>query len=117
MRDGFSADSTRQTLIKACEAAGLDAGGAELLRLGENAIWRVHWAPVVARIARTVDYLPAIQTEVVVARWLESVGFPAVRLAGVGDQPIVIGGRVVTFWELLSARAPVVPAASPTPTR
>jgi hypothetical protein len=36
----FSAGSTRQTLEIACASAGLDAGGAELLRLGENAIFR-----------------------------------------------------------------------------
>ena len=57
-----------------------------------------------ARIARTVDYLPDIETEVAVARWLELVAFPAVRLAGPADQPFVADGRVVTFWELVSGR-------------
>ena len=57
-----------------------------------------------ARIARTVDYLPDIETEVAAARWLESVAFPAVRLAGPADQPVVADGRVVTFWELVSER-------------
>jgi hypothetical protein len=78
-RVGFSAASTRRTLEVVCKAAGLDAGGAELLRLGENAIYRLRSVPLVARIARTVDYLPAIETEVAVARWLESAAFPAVR--------------------------------------
>jgi len=101
-RPGFSSDSTRRTLAEACQAAGLDPSGAELLRLGENAIWRLHSVPIVARIARTIDYLPDIEAEVAVARWLESVGFPAVRLAGPADQPIVVDRRIVTFWELLS---------------
>jgi len=101
---GFSADSTRRTLEIVCAAAGLDAGGAELLRLGENAIYRLPLIPLVARIARTIDYLPAIETEVEVALWLESVTFPAVRLAGPADQPFVADGRVVTFWELVSER-------------
>jgi hypothetical protein len=103
-RNGFSADSTRRTLEIVSAAAGLEAGGAELLRLGENAIYRLRSVPLVARIARTVDYLPAIETEVVVARWLESVAFPAARLAGPADQPFVADGRVVTFWELVSGR-------------
>jgi len=103
-RGGFSADSTRRTLEIVCSAAGLEAGGAELLRLGENAIYRLRSVPLVARIARTVDYLSAIETEVAVARWLESVAFPAVRLAGPDDQPLVADGRVVTFWELVSER-------------
>lgn len=93
-----------RTLAVACSAVGLDAGGAVLLRLGENAIYRLGSVPLVARIARTTDYLPAVETEVVVARWLESVGFPVVRLAGPADQPVVADGRPVTFWELLSER-------------
>jgi aminoglycoside phosphotransferase (APT) family kinase protein len=84
--------------------AGLDAQGAELLRIGENAIYRLHSAPLVARIARTIRYLPAIEAEVAVTRWLESVVFPAVRLAGPAEQPVVADGRPVTFWELVSER-------------
>jgi hypothetical protein len=103
-RGSFSADSTRRTLEIACSAARLGVQGAELLRLGENAIYRLRPVPLVARIARTIDYLPDIETEVAVARWLESVGFPAVRLAGPADQPVVADGRVVTFWELVSER-------------
>lgn len=104
-RRGFSADSTRRTLQIACAAVGLSADGAELLRLGENAIYRLHSVPLVARIARTADYLPDVETEVAAARWLESVAFPAVRLAGPAAQPLVADGRVVTFWELVSERA------------
>jgi Phosphotransferase enzyme family len=74
------------------------------MRLGENAIYRLRSVPLVARIARTVDYLPDIETEVAAARWLESVEFPSVRLAGPADQPVVADGRVVTFWELVSDR-------------
>lgn len=98
----FSAARTRQALEIACDAAGLDAGGAELLRIGENAIYRLVSAPLVARIARTARYLSAIQAEVAVTRWLESVEFPAVRLAGPAEQPVVADGRPVTFWELVA---------------
>jgi hypothetical protein len=103
-RGGFSAESTKRTLEIVCAVAGLDSGGAELLRLGENAIYRLRSVPLVARIARTVDYLPDIETEVAVAGWLESVAFPAVRLSGPAEQPFVEDGRVVTFWELVSER-------------
>ena len=103
-RAGFSAESTRRTLEIVCADAGLDARASELLRLGENAIYRLRSAPLVARIARTIDYLPNIRTEVAAARWLEAVAFPAVRLAGPANQPLVADDRVVTFWELLSER-------------
>ena len=38
---------------------------------------------------------------VAVARWLESVGYPAVRVIDV-DQPIVIDGHAITFWQSVS---------------
>jgi hypothetical protein len=101
-RGGFTAEGTRGTLEAACAVSGLDARGAELLRVGENAIFRLRSVPLVARIARTVDYLPDVRTEVAAARWLEGAGFPAVRLAGPVDQPVIADGRVVTFWELVS---------------
>jgi Phosphotransferase enzyme family len=104
-RGGFTAAGTRRTLEAACAVVGLDAGGAELMRVGENAIFRLRSVPLVARIARTVDYLPDVRTEVAAARWLEGAGFPAVRLAGPADQPVVADGRVVTFWELVSDEA------------
>jgi phosphotransferase family enzyme len=103
-RDGFSAVSARRALEAACAAAGLDAGGAELLRLGENAVYRLASAPLVARVARTLDYLPDVETEVAAARWLETMGFPVVRLRGPAVQPVVADGRVATFWELLNDR-------------
>jgi aminoglycoside phosphotransferase (APT) family kinase protein len=99
----FSAESTAQTLVTACAAAGLDADGAELLRTGENAIYRLATVPMAVRIGRTVSDLTEVRTEVAVARWLESAAFPAVRLDGPADQPLAIDGRVVTFWELLAA--------------
>ncbi len=71
------------------------------MRLGENAIYRLRGKPLVARIARTLGYLPDVETEVTAARWLESEDFPALRHAGPVVQPVVADGRPVTFWELL----------------
>src|SRR6516162_765967 len=42
-----------------------------------------------------------VRRTVAVARWLESVGYPAVR-AGDVDQPVTVDGRLVTFWEPVS---------------
>jgi aminoglycoside phosphotransferase (APT) family kinase protein len=95
--DTFTMMTTRATLARACDLAGFDDRGARLLRLGENAMFRLA-DPVVVRIARTAGYEPDARREVAVARWLESDGFPAVRALDV-SQPLVIDGRVVTFWE------------------
>jgi aminoglycoside phosphotransferase (APT) family kinase protein len=45
-----------------------------------------------------VDLLADVRKEVVIARWLETAGFPGVRLFPDCPQTIVHDGRVVTFW-------------------
>lgn len=82
--------------------AQLDASGARLVRLGENAVFHLATRPVIARIARTAAYLPEVQRGVDVARWLSDAGFPAVRLVEDVEQPLIADGRVATFWEVLS---------------
>ena len=52
----FSAATAESVLVMACEIAGLDAGGARLLRLGENALFHLPVESAVVRIARTMDY-------------------------------------------------------------
>jgi thiamine kinase-like enzyme len=91
---------TRALLQQACAVAGLSADGARLLRFGSNAVYRLA-APVVARIARLDADPETAWRAVAVARWLQSEGYPAVRAIDV-DQPAVIGGRAVTFWEAVS---------------
>ena len=87
-------------LQKACATAGLDPDGARLLRVGSNAVYRLA-APVVARISRSGASVDQARRAVAVARWLESVDYPAVRAVDV-DQPVIVGQHVVTFWKAVS---------------
>jgi aminoglycoside phosphotransferase (APT) family kinase protein len=98
----FSDESTRAVLAGACVAAGLDPAGAELLRLGENAIYRLTDAPVVVRIARAGHGEDAAK-EVAVAGWLSESGVPAARLWPV-EQPLDVDGHPVTFWHFIPGR-------------
>jgi aminoglycoside phosphotransferase (APT) family kinase protein len=91
---------TRALLQQVCAATGLSADGARLLRLGSNAVYRLA-APVVARIARPDADPQTARRTVAVARWLQSVGYPAVRAIDV-EQPVMIDGHAVTFWEAVS---------------
>ncbi len=99
---GHELDEERaQALLKqACAMAGLDADGARLLRLGSNAVYHLA-APVVVRISRHNAGLETARRSVDVARWLESVDYPAVRVIDV-DQPISIDGHTATFWRSIS---------------
>jgi Ser/Thr protein kinase RdoA (MazF antagonist) len=91
---------TLAVLGQACRAAGLSPDSARLLRLGSNAVYRLA-APVVARIAYADTDTEAARRTVEVARWLESAGYAAVRALDL-DQPVIIDGYPVTFWEALS---------------
>jgi len=64
------------------------------------AVYRLK-APVVARISRPGADIDHARRMVAVARWLESVDYPAVRVVQV-DQPVEVDGHVVTFWQAIS---------------
>ena len=70
------------------------------MRIGSNAVFPLA-APVVVRISRQDADIGEAQRAVAIARWLESVGYPAVRAIGI-EQPEVINGHVVTFWGAVS---------------
>lgn len=86
-------------LKQACTQVGLSSSGAEPVRLGENAIYRLP-GQVVVRIGRS-GQVDAARKEVAVARWLASVKVRAVETVAGIDQPVVIDGSPVTFWREL----------------
>ncbi|RSO07573.1 hypothetical protein DMH18_24515 [Streptomyces sp. WAC 06783] len=57
--------------------------------------------PVVVRIARSREYLDAVQGEVRVSRWLSRTGFPVTRVVDDLEQPVVVDGHPVTFWHVI----------------
>jgi aminoglycoside phosphotransferase (APT) family kinase protein len=93
-------NDSQDVLKQACAIAGIDATGARLLRVGSNAVYRLK-APIIARISRPGADAREVRRTVAVARWLESVDYPAVRVVDV-DQPVVIDEHVVTFWDAVS---------------
>lgn len=88
--------SARSALLVACQAVGLEPGAIELVRFGENALFRLPDRDLVARVGRSMD---AAIKEVHVSRWLADSGFRVTMLASYSDQPIVSLGRPVTFWK------------------
>ncbi|MFJ2955098.1 phosphotransferase enzyme family protein [Streptomyces sp. NPDC087270] len=98
---GFTSARAHQVAAEACRAVGLDADGARLIRLGENALFRLVRRPVIVRIARSEEYREAALLEVRVARWLAAEGFPAARIVEDVEQAVVVSGHPVTFWHLI----------------
>jgi Phosphotransferase enzyme family len=104
--EGFSSSAVLPVLREACARAGFASDGAELLRLGENAIYLLAGAPVVVRIARSADRLRRVQRELCVARWLDAADVPAVRVYGEIYQPLLVDGHPVSFWHAVTGGAP-----------
>jgi thiamine kinase-like enzyme len=100
-RSPFSAESAHRALTTAAEKVGVDPRSAELIRMGENAIFALRGEGVVARIARSLDLWEGVERELAVARWLRAHDFPAVRVAEQYEQPVAADGRLITFWELV----------------
>jgi Phosphotransferase enzyme family len=87
------------------DRAGLGVAGARLWRSGSGAlVFGLGDGLVTARVSPVESGLPVARRAVAVARWLESVNFPAVRLVPGVQQPVVAESCVVTFWRLGSQR-------------
>jgi Ser/Thr protein kinase RdoA (MazF antagonist) len=104
--EGFSSSAALPVLRAACEQAGLDSDGVELVRLGENAIYQLASAPVVVRIARSADRMRRVQKELCVARWLASADVPAVRVYDEIDQLLMVDDHPVSFWQTVTGGEP-----------
>lgn len=96
----FTIDAARATLTSACSLAGVSSQDAELIRLGENALFRLDHERIVVRIARGADLLADARKEVAVASWLRDAGLPAAQPVAC-DQPVMVHGHPVTFWKLI----------------
>ncbi|MEV8532158.1 aminoglycoside phosphotransferase family protein [Streptomyces sp. NPDC051211] len=72
---------------------------AELLALGENAVFAV--GELVVKVGRTAELLARAERELAVAGWLADRGVPAVRAAE--PKPRLVDGHPVTLWQRLPA--------------
>ncbi|WP_432179650.1 aminoglycoside phosphotransferase family protein [Streptomyces sp. NBC_00063] len=99
--EGFTSARATRVMAAACRTAGLDVRGAELIRLGENALFRLASVPVIVRVARGEAWLSKSRNEVEVSRWLAAEEFSAARVVEDLEQPLVVDGHPVTFWHLI----------------
>ncbi|MFD9205645.1 phosphotransferase enzyme family protein [Streptomyces sioyaensis] len=75
------------------------AADAELLSLGENAVFALGDHGTVVRVGRSAELLERAERELGVAQWLAAEGVPAVRAA----EPVatLVDGHPVTYWQRL----------------
>lgn len=94
-RTPFTEERARQVL----EAAGHPERDAQLLALGENAVFALSGGGPVVRVGRSPELLDRMRGELRVAAWLEERGVPAVRPAE--DAARLVDGHPVTVWHRL----------------
>lgn len=95
----FTRDKLAETLAAVCAAAGLDHTGAELLRLTNNAVFRLAKHPVVVRIVASRALRHRVEKVIRVATWFAEHDVPAVRLLPGVTQPVRVGDHLATLWE------------------
>lgn len=109
MSPPFTSEYAYKVLQQACQTVGEAAEGATMLRLGENAIFRLagRSSSIVVRVARDLTRLEIARRELCVSRWLGGAGkVPAVRVhEEIPDQPIVVVDHPITFWEYMPVSA------------
>ncbi|MFG2195774.1 phosphotransferase enzyme family protein [Streptomyces sp. NPDC048639] len=101
-RTEFDAEAAEEILKRACAAADVAPDGVEMLRFGDHAVFRIDGGRIVSRVGRSPDRLPSVRQEVAVAAWLATEEYPAARLVTEAEQPVVVDGHPVTFWEGLA---------------
>lgn len=104
----FDAPGSLDTLRAACASVGLSAPSPELIRLGENAVWRVR-PGVIARVARDEDRFPMHERGVSLARWMHAHQVPVALPVSDLPNPVRVDGRVVTWWEEIPKARPATP--------
>jgi len=96
----------RQAAQQMLEQVGLEPVGLELVRFGNNGVFRVGDRFVV-RVARPTASVEGIKREVQVAEALSSAGLPVVRLAELPvEQPLSAEGCLGTVWDYVRGERP-----------
>ncbi|GAA4921890.1 phosphotransferase family enzyme [Stackebrandtia albiflava] len=97
----FGLERMRAALADVVAEFGLDGGDSELLYLGNNAVFLLRRAEAVVRITRSTTLHERVRKGVRLARWLESVEAPTVRLADLSPQPVQTGDLLATIWRYI----------------
>jgi aminoglycoside phosphotransferase (APT) family kinase protein len=82
---------------------GIEPTGAELIRIGSNAVYWLRHRSIVARVGRRMDQFNDVAREIAVSRWLLRVGVHAVHALDV-SQPVLAEGHPVSVWESVNDR-------------
>lgn len=102
----FTEEAMRGTLARIAIDLGIDASGAELLRLTNNAVFALPTAGVVVRITRSHRLHARVHKVAALGAWFPTVGAPTIRLADGITQPVADGDLLATVWDCVPPTPP-----------
>jgi hypothetical protein len=106
----FTESAMRETLDRIAERLHVDATGAHLLRLTNNAVFALPCADLVVRITRTHRLHARVQKVANLGAWFPTVDAPTIRLAEDIEQPVADGHLLATIWQYVRPSPPVIDA-------
>ena len=109
----FDDAQLRRGLAAIAEAADFDPTGAQLIKVTNNAVWRLATTPTVVRLATTPALLHRTPTVIAAARWLAAHHVPAVRLTDL-PQPTTATDNTGFVWTATTWHAETPTDAAPT---
>lgn len=92
-------DAVRAILERACLRVGLDATGAGLIRMVNNAVFRLAAHPVVVRVVLTPELGHRAENAAAAARLFAANQVPSVALLDDVPGPVDVDGYLVSFWQ------------------
>ncbi|WP_063632280.1 phosphotransferase enzyme family protein [Nocardia brasiliensis] len=107
MSSPHSCTPADEVLAKAAEVSGVELCGAEVIRDGSHAIYRLA-DDIVARIGQPGSIDDAVR-ELRISQWLNNSGIPTVESVPSLPHPIVVADRPVTWWRLIPDHRPSTP--------
>ena len=90
----------RAVLLEVAQRLRIETSDARPVRRHSNMVLALPSAGMVLRVAGNPDSLDRVTASLAVTKWLGERGFPCVLPVDV-EQPLVVGGRVVSVWRLL----------------
>lgn len=96
-----------ETLVAACEHAGLNAAGAQLIRAHSNSVWLLPGESAVVRICHNEHRGLRSRASLTLVRWLAAHEVPVTE--PLLDEAIDIGTATVTFWRYYPQQSRGVP--------
>jgi hypothetical protein len=104
----FTARAMTSVMQKVAAELKLDAAGATLLRLTNNAVFALPRCGIVIRIGRSARLHERAEKVAKLGVWFEEVNAPAIRLASGIPQPLMVNGLSVTLWDYVKPTASVL---------